>query len=800
LPERPADDYQDGARPDLRRAHAEAAMPKHRIPSDADVRPHAWALAAVTAVALIMRLAHLGTPSLWWDEILVPLTGSLSVPEILARCRVADFHPPAFYLWIKTVMLAGNSDFALRLTSALAGTAAVPATYALAQARLGRGPALLAAAMMAVAGPLLLWSREVRPYSLIILFSLLAAKELLDWRDEPRPGRMAGAAAASFAYLVLHYLSLLILGAQALFLAGAVLVEKRLRKPVQLALYALAAALGLAAAYAFFHATAGEVAGGSRLGTAATWLRSLTAAALGNASLPAQAAVALTICLGLPALWRRDKPLCLLATSVLLAPAAALVAVRYASYFSPWHLGFAVPFLYLAACAALTAPLRRDVLPRLAALGLAAGGLVWFLGPGQARYCAPDSHTGTYKAIARTLPGLVRPGALVVYSASEEADGVGWYLRRFTDRNPLLGRRVDLSGPGTAVDFVSFRDFGHLAKTADGLAEKFGGPPETVDRATGVVVYHFAVPRVAPRLAALPGTLRLGLMPQQVAAQAATLDGVRLLPVFGGRASPEAGDTPARIAYDIALPPADSPVFVRLAVAYDNPGPGNTLAMTYAFDDDAPREAFRSHGPDPAGRKTVILRPGRPVSRLSIAFAMRTTAFQPTMTGNAGPTLQLEGVDVQAGEIAQESLGSASLALGLDGIGPAERDAAGAWRWAMGPRATCRFTLPAPEAVTLRLALGNPLPGQNVAVFFNGRQLARFDALPAKPWLAPAGRLDTLLPGQAGENVVELRFSDWNGKPDAPQDAFAPGDARPMAVPLLRLSLERASAAPCLVY
>ncbi|MGE4538986.1 MAG: hypothetical protein AB7D37_18110 [Desulfovibrio sp.] len=59
---------------------------------------------------------------------------------------------------------------------------------------------------------------------------------------------------------------------------------------------------------------------------------------------------------------------------------------------------------------------------------------------------------------------------------------------------------------------------------------------------------------------------------------------------------------------------------------------------------------------------------------------------------------------------------------------------------------------------------------------------------------------DAVLPGQTGENVVELRFSGWNGKPDVPRDAFAPGDARPMAAPLVRLFLERAAKDACLVY
>src|SRR5690348_687182 len=80
-----------------------------------------------------LRFFQVGAQSYWNDEgISLGLAGR-DVPTILASAA-ADIHPPGYYLLLKGWhALTGDSEFALRAFSALAGLALVALLY-----RLGR--------------------------------------------------------------------------------------------------------------------------------------------------------------------------------------------------------------------------------------------------------------------------------------------------------------------------------------------------------------------------------------------------------------------------------------------------------------------------------------------------------------------------------------------------------------------------------------------------------------------------------------------------------------------------------------
>ena len=90
------------------------------------------ALIALTALAAALRLPTLGSQSLWLDEV---LTGNLtrgSLGDLFHVVAQQEANPPLFYLleWAWT-RIAGTSEFALRLPSALCGIALVPVGYAI---------------------------------------------------------------------------------------------------------------------------------------------------------------------------------------------------------------------------------------------------------------------------------------------------------------------------------------------------------------------------------------------------------------------------------------------------------------------------------------------------------------------------------------------------------------------------------------------------------------------------------------------------------------------------------------------
>jgi len=152
------------------------------------------AQALVGAIVVVLTLAvfalyvcTLGKQSLWCDEgISVEFaTGSLS--QILRTLSREDLHPPLYYLILHYwMLLAGISEWALRLPSVLAATLLIPLTFAVvrevwhdqrdvvwAQAIAGT----LAAALVGTSPFIAFYAQETRMYSLVaalVLATILA--------------------------------------------------------------------------------------------------------------------------------------------------------------------------------------------------------------------------------------------------------------------------------------------------------------------------------------------------------------------------------------------------------------------------------------------------------------------------------------------------------------------------------------------------------------------------------------------------------------------------------------------------
>jgi len=140
-------------------------------------------LIIITALGAVLRLSTLTVESFWYDETFTAWLAGLPLPNLWAA-TLGDVHPPTWYLleWAAAALL-GRSEFSLRIISALAGIALIPAVYRLALAfdRLPR-EALQAAGLAAVAPFLVYYSQEARAYSLIYLLTTLATIALLERR------------------------------------------------------------------------------------------------------------------------------------------------------------------------------------------------------------------------------------------------------------------------------------------------------------------------------------------------------------------------------------------------------------------------------------------------------------------------------------------------------------------------------------------------------------------------------------------------------------------------------------------
>lgn len=142
---------------------------------------------ALIWLAFGLRVSHLDAFSLWMDEGLTPLRASYTIPKILANeidiqeAITRDTHPPFYYLLIHYTSLGlGQSDFAYRYPSVLAGVLLVPLLYQLGR-RLFRPTVGSLAALFSAINPLYIWyAQEARMYTLVTL--LIALTGYAVWR------------------------------------------------------------------------------------------------------------------------------------------------------------------------------------------------------------------------------------------------------------------------------------------------------------------------------------------------------------------------------------------------------------------------------------------------------------------------------------------------------------------------------------------------------------------------------------------------------------------------------------------
>ena len=187
-----------------------------------------WPLAALLVVAAALRLATLDAFGFGVDEVATARSTRLGLAEMLDE-RLRAGHPPLYFLltW-GLARLGGDGEWLLRLPGALAGIAAIPLLYRIVEPFAGRPAALAAAALLAVSPANVALSQLARPYVVVELLGLAAARVVARAETGERGGRAGWRAALAFAALsaaaaYVHYSGLLVLAA----LLGHLLVRRR---------------------------------------------------------------------------------------------------------------------------------------------------------------------------------------------------------------------------------------------------------------------------------------------------------------------------------------------------------------------------------------------------------------------------------------------------------------------------------------------------------------------------------------------------------------------------------------------
>lgn len=130
-------------------------------------------VSSLILLALALRAYNLGAHSLWYDELLEVDIAQDSLAAIGPQLPRHAAMPLDYYLMHGWMQL-GRQEFWLRLPALFFGVLAVPLTYSLARRLFTRRVGYLAALLMAIALFAVRYSRETRPYALLLVFTLLA--------------------------------------------------------------------------------------------------------------------------------------------------------------------------------------------------------------------------------------------------------------------------------------------------------------------------------------------------------------------------------------------------------------------------------------------------------------------------------------------------------------------------------------------------------------------------------------------------------------------------------------------------
>lgn len=161
--------------------HFQALLPKVEVGSKARLAQPRWLIVVITLLAFAVRVIGLGWQSLWYDEAFSLVVAGVEWSTFWSALLADAVHPPGYYLLLRVgLALWGQSEFALRFTSLIAGTLAVPLIYQLGR-RLGGWRWGMTAALLLALNPFAVWyAQEGRMYSLLL--GLTAASSYAFWQ------------------------------------------------------------------------------------------------------------------------------------------------------------------------------------------------------------------------------------------------------------------------------------------------------------------------------------------------------------------------------------------------------------------------------------------------------------------------------------------------------------------------------------------------------------------------------------------------------------------------------------------
>lgn len=616
-------------------------------------QPTSWPyLCLILCVGATFRFYDLEGPSQWADEIQASLGSSVPLGSLWEWIIHNEVHPPTFHLLLKFLRLAGDSDFVLRLASAVCGTVTIWVAYRIGRENLSENAGLAAASLMAGNAHHVWLSRQVRPYGVLILLCFLSVLFFLRILREPARRDFAKLLAVNAGIILLHLNGVLILAAQSVFVLGASFAGMFPWRMTRI--FAVCTALCFVPVMPVIWIGAvkrPDMVKHYGLGDVAVRIWDNVAVILNfyNSWWSAWLFWPLFV-VGAVMLILRNRWLAGLLAAWLAVPASLIIMKRYMAYLLPVHLSFMLPALVIPAAAGLAFVFRGKLAGRAASLALLCGLGAALLANSGKLYGAQALTTvwwnlGNFKQMARGLGDAVMPGSLVAFDEGFMAGGISWYLDQFSEPNPIAANRLSPERRDAVLALVTrtgrFGDF-DLAVPVRGL-----GTPESWSSLGALRVASYRVPNqgniVVDRL---PFVLHMDQNPQNVLGRATSLSGLNFRAQEGWRIGPTVHEKPCHVEYVLENSGLARAQRIFIGAALENVGKGNTVRMVYRFDGEPTQAAELSTGKD--RRKYVLSELTRttPWRRLSVRFELTASWETPAYVTGALDTVSLGRIDV----------------------------------------------------------------------------------------------------------------------------------------------------------
>lgn len=190
-----------------------------------------WLLGSILFCGVILRFYGLGAESLWADEGITVQTVSDSfaaMQQILSKA----IHPPLHYLILHPLThVFGNSEFVVRLPSALFGIVSIVMTYLLGKRLFNTQTGLIAAGLVALSYVQIRYSQEARNYALLNMLALFSYYSFVQLLQKPSRKHTVGYLIASVLMLYTHFYGLFIIFSQNLYMLIRVCVLGKQVRP-----------------------------------------------------------------------------------------------------------------------------------------------------------------------------------------------------------------------------------------------------------------------------------------------------------------------------------------------------------------------------------------------------------------------------------------------------------------------------------------------------------------------------------------------------------------------------------------